>query len=124
MRVFEIDQYTEVPDNFQKCSVCRRYHSKDHYINPEGERRTNCTECYHLDWDNMCELKKNSKILEQRNFQKYGSTVCENCDKEVFIRELYSRDPAVCSGCEEELDDVTGYCSMFCRLTGRCDDSC
>ncbi len=51
--------------------------------------------------------------------------VCEDCGKKLQIRERCDPDFNICDNClNENYEDKTGYCSVYCRITGRCDESC
>lgn len=53
---------------------------------------------------------------------------CEICEQEKKESEFYStleyEEHQVCSDCEKNIENPTGYCSIGCRLTGECDGSC
>lgn len=53
---------------------------------------------------------------------------CDVCDKTKPENEMYtvwSYDGyKLCNDCEEQLENKTGYCSVACRITGSCDESC
>lgn len=50
---------------------------------------------------------------------------CEICEKDKQESEIYgSVHYVVCLDCEESLENKTGYCSLYCRMTGECDESC
>lgn len=50
---------------------------------------------------------------------------CYGCDTQInkslliLIGEEY-----ICESCIDDLDDKTGYCSIYCQLGQGCDESC
>lgn len=54
------------------------------------------------------------------------SKECWNCSEtdETKLHWQASLEDYLCETCENSGDNKTGYCSMFCQLTGECDNSC
>ena len=48
----------------------------------------------------------------------------EDTCKECGSKENVYRDYMLCENCIDKLPNVTGYCSLDCRLSGMCDGSC
>ena len=51
--------------------------------------------------------------------------VCDDCGKTLHIREKCDEEYNICRNClYENYDNPTGHCSAYCRISGRCDESC
>ncbi|MCF3107278.1 hypothetical protein LL912_00665 [Niabella sp. CC-SYL272] len=50
--------------------------------------------------------------------------VCEDCGGEMPINKKCDSDIEVCDDCIRDYDNKTGYCSVHCRYSGQCDQSC
>ncbi len=50
--------------------------------------------------------------------------ICDDCKKIMLIAERCDADLDVCKPCADMYPNETGYCSYWCRVTGRCDDAC
>lgn len=59
-----------------------------------------------------------------------AGTKCQNtecCDNDATVLSGKYGNTALCDECAEgyeENGDVTGYCSLACQCSGKCDDSC
>lgn len=67
-KVFDIEtmSFVEVPDNYIKCSICKKWKAPVEYCrNKDGKQtRTNCESCYMMDFDEMKSLgSATDKIL-------------------------------------------------------------
>jgi hypothetical protein len=51
---------------------------------------------------------------------------CEDCNKELPIDKKVSNfaDIPICEDCLSAYPNQTGYCSVECRVSGKCDESC
>jgi hypothetical protein len=49
---------------------------------------------------------------------------CDDCKKGLPITKRCDPDLDVCNDCVEYYPNETGYCSNYCRVTGKCDESC
>jgi len=63
MKKVELGKIVEVPASYQKCIVCKKYHPRESFTNPAP--RTNCLECYHMNYDDMIALKKKTDEIEK-----------------------------------------------------------
>jgi hypothetical protein len=45
----------------------------------------------------------------------------EGCER---IATRYIHDAWLCDECADAYDNKTGYCSLYCCVTGNCDESC
>jgi hypothetical protein len=50
--------------------------------------------------------------------------ICEDCKKELPISNRCHSDFDICNECLENYPNKTGWCSIQCRITGDCDQSC
>ena len=50
--------------------------------------------------------------------------VCEDCKKKLSLNKRCSPEYDICNDCLDNYENKTGYCSVYCRITGRCDESC
>lgn len=50
--------------------------------------------------------------------------ICDDCKKELALEEKCDPDLDVCKMCADTYPNETGHCSLFCRVTGVCDESC
>lgn len=64
--------------------------------------------------------------LEKQLFLKSAEEVfiCEDCKKSLPIKERADENYDVCTDCLKEYEDRTGHCSAYCRISGKCDESC
>jgi hypothetical protein len=60
----------------------------------------------------------NRDIVEGKSF------VCDDCKKELPVKERCDEDFDVCKKCLDNYENKTGYCSAYCRISGNCDESC
>jgi hypothetical protein len=126
----------EVPDDYDRCTVCGEYFPPDQFKNPGEERRsrTNCTSCYNRPWEEMQGLKaqtqlliernrfRNEKIVKQLKAREYSISVeemIENLSKlPAGSRLLVTQDGYYADGefgmiyGPEELEDYSGYFSI------------
>ena len=50
---------------------------------------------------------------------------CEDCEEILPVSDKCDADYDICTDClDENYEDKTGYCSVCCRITGMCDESC
>jgi hypothetical protein len=50
---------------------------------------------------------------------------CEHCEEAGAVRRNEIKgEPVLCDDCYLAYDDKTGYCSLDCCITGKCDESC
>lgn len=67
-----------------------------------------CTGRYYCGWPNECEC----------------AFVCNDCKRELPGKERCDPDLDVCKACLGKYENVSGYCSPYCRVSGKCDYSC
>ena len=98
---------------------------------------------YLLDMDSTEEYKDLYKIIDSSDSRVTNKTIeklriikseleevvkfkCEVCEKSYKVRDLFvnNGDYCICDDCESGLEDKTGYCSLNCRLSGFCDQTC
>lgn len=49
--------------------------------------------------------------------------LCQGCDE--FVDKIFNDyGYNLCEECNNNYDNKTGYCSLFCCVTGQCDESC
>ena len=51
-----------------------------------------------------------------------NTKLCDWCNKPILGNESYKFN--LCSDCEDNCVDHTGYCSLSCCMGEGCDDSC
>ena len=54
---------------------------------------------------------------------KKSILICEHCESTLNVTNEY-KNYFLCEDCNEIYDDKTGYCSFYCCIENRCDDSC
>lgn len=51
-------------------------------------------------------------------------SVCFECEKELDAKNKDDFYNEICADCLEKYPNETGYCSVSCRISGKCDESC
>lgn len=62
----------------------------------------------------------------------YSETKSEKCEKYCVGCEMYTNEfcednsscDNLCKDCDDDYNNITGYCSLDCCLTGVCDGAC
>ena len=68
------------------------------------------------DKDNTVRVHPDSQDLERIGRCEY----CEDEGKKLFRTDRY----LLCEDCSDKYDNKTGYCSLYCCVSGHCDGSC
>lgn len=49
---------------------------------------------------------------------------CDHCGDPATERKDLKGAPVLCDECYAAYDNKTGYCSLECCISGKCDESC
>ena len=71
-------------------------------------------------------MTKEQQIIDRRKelIQKLKTFICDDCKMELPIDQRCDSNYDICKDCLDNYEDKTGYCSVHCRITGVCDESC
>ena len=53
-----------------------------------------------------------------------GIQRCDYCGETENVEKSDYKHYYLCNYCEEKYNDITGFCSLYCCITGCCDGSC
>jgi len=69
MKVVQLLEIVEVPEDYIRCSVCGKYHPIESYNNNNSKSitRRNCFDCYSLPFDDMMKIKTETDKLYKTN---------------------------------------------------------
>lgn len=85
MKVVQLLEVVNVPDDYERCSVCGKYHPIEMFNNDNSKTktRTNCFECYNMPFVEMTTLKEQTNSLYKTNDYK---ELCHSVSRENEIR--------------------------------------
>ena len=95
MKVLQLNEIIDVPDNYIRCSVCGKYEPIESFIK-EGDTfqsRTNCITCYSLPFKDMQELKESVKALY--NTLEYKRLSRDLSEHLYLLNNSYSKDEVI-----------------------------
>jgi DNA repair exonuclease SbcCD ATPase subunit len=69
MKVVQLLEIIDVPEDYIRCSVCGKYHPIESFNNDNSKKTTrrNCFDCYSLPFDDMIKLKNQTDELYKTN---------------------------------------------------------
>lgn len=50
--------------------------------------------------------------------------MCDHCEEQCDNVSVQYRNYKLCDDCNDKYDDKTGFCSLYCCVTGTCDEVC
>ena len=93
MKVVELLEIKEVPDNWLNCTICGKYHPRESYHVNNIQVRTNCNNCYELNYDDF-----NILAIETANLYKtieYKTLVKQLNEELLFLNNSYTPDELI-----------------------------
>lgn len=115
----------QVPDDYIECTVCHKWHPPEEFSNEDEtyQTRTNCRECYNMDYSEMQAKKTETEKVIKKNHYKIAILKHEcyampfAMTKEEVIKRFMEEmkkipDGALVVSVRHDIDDFDNFCKV------------